>query len=246
MSPVAHTYNPSEGSPEARVLDLLHRNPEEDYTSADLALKFQVAAVKWGPLLAAPLAQGLVARSPPEGPGAAHARPAAVSLWQVQLQRPCGVVVEHAETRHHPTALRVMRTFIRRCWGRRDSLVLVHRDGREISYAQMRGDGYQGPPWGEVLAGGEPTAGAAVVKNARRRVNRARNFPANTCAASRHLHLMADQLARGKPYAMLAEEPQECAMTMLAVVEALWKTRTELARVNCRIEQRPTALTKHE
>lgn len=154
--------------------------------------------------------------------------------YVIQLQRPYGVVIEHAQTHHHPTALRVMRSAIRRCYGRRDSLVLVYRDGREVTYAQMRGDVYQGPPCGEVLAGGEPTAGAAVVKNARRRVNRARRFPENTCAASRHLHLMADQLARGKPYPKLAEEPQECAMTMLAVVEALWKARTELARVNVR------------
>lgn len=51
--------------------------------------------------------------------------------------------------------------------------------------------------------------------NTRRRVNRARNFPANTCAASRHLHLMANQLAAGQPYPMLQEEPAHCAMTML-------------------------------
>lgn len=72
---------------------------------------------------------------------------------------------------------------------------------------------------------------AAILRNTRRRVNRARNFPENTCAASRHLHLMADQVASGKPYPMLAEEPQHCAMTMLAVLESLWKARTELARL---------------
>ena len=72
---------------------------------------------------------------------------------------------------------------------------------------------------------------AAILRNTRRRVNRARNFPENTCAASRHLHLMADQLASGKPYPMLQEEPAHCAMTMLAVLEALWKARTKLARL---------------
>lgn len=72
---------------------------------------------------------------------------------------------------------------------------------------------------------------AAILRNTRRRVNRARNFPANTCAASRHLHLMACQLAAGKPYPMLQEEPAHCAMTMLAVLESLWKARTEVARL---------------
>lgn len=71
----------------------------------------------------------------------------------------------------------------------------------------------------------------AILRNLRRRANRARNFPENTCAASRHLHLMADRLASGKPYPMLAEEPQHCAMTMLAVLESLWKARTEMARL---------------
>lgn len=30
---------------------------------------------------------------------------------------------------------------------------------------------------------------------------------------------------------MLDEEPQHCASTMLAVLEALWEARTELARL---------------
>jgi hypothetical protein len=71
---------------------------------------------------------------------------------------------------------------------------------------------------------------AAILKNVRRRVNRARDFPDNTCSASRHLHLMATTLAAGKPYPMLQDEPAHCAMTMLAVLESLWKARTELAR----------------
>lgn len=71
----------------------------------------------------------------------------------------------------------------------------------------------------------------AILRNTQRRVNRARNFPENTCAASRHLHQMATQLAAGKPYPMLAEEPQHCAITMLAVIESLWKTRMELGRL---------------
>jgi len=70
----------------------------------------------------------------------------------------------------------------------------------------------------------------ARLKNLRRRVNRARNFPENTCSASRHLHMIAEQMAAGKPYPMLQEEPEHCAETMLAVLESLWKARTEIAK----------------
>lgn len=69
----------------------------------------------------------------------------------------------------------------------------------------------------------------------RRRVNRARDFPRNTCPASRHLHLMAEHLATGKAYPMLQEEPEHCAETMLSVLESLWKLRT----------RHPDALEKH-
>ena len=65
----------------------------------------------------------------------------------------------------------------------------------------------------------------------KRRASRARRFPQNTCPASRHLHLMAQQLAAGKPYPMLTDEPQHCAETMLSVLESLWKARTELAKL---------------
>ena len=69
------------------------------------------------------------------------------------------------------------------------------------------------------------------LQNLRRRVNRARNFPDNTCPASRHLHLIAEALAGGRPYPMLQDEPEHCAGTMLAVLEALWKARTKFARL---------------
>lgn len=71
----------------------------------------------------------------------------------------------------------------------------------------------------------------ARLKNLRRRVNRARNFPENTCGASRHLHLIAERMAAGKQYPMLQEEPAHCAETMLSVLESLWKARTELERL---------------
>lgn len=73
------------------------------------------------------------------------------------------------------------------------------------------------------------------IPNLRRRVSRARSFPHNTCPASRHLHLMALGLLRKSGYPMLQEEPEHCAQTMLAVLESLWKARTELARLKAKL-----------
>lgn len=74
---------------------------------------------------------------------------------------------------------------------------------------------------------GEVRDDPKLLTNLRRRVNRARNFPTNTCAASRHVHLMAEALAVGKPYPMLTEEPEHCAESLLAVLESLWKLRSQ-------------------
>jgi hypothetical protein len=65
----------------------------------------------------------------------------------------------------------------------------------------------------------------------RRRVNRARRFMVNTCPASRHLHTIASEMAAGRIYPMLDEEPVHCAKSMLSVLESLWKARLELIRL---------------
>lgn len=72
------------------------------------------------------------------------------------------------------------------------------------------------------------------IHNMRRRINRARKFPDNTCPSSRHLHIIADQLGSGKPYPMLTEEPEHCAQSMYAVLEALFKARTELQKLKAK------------
>ncbi len=54
-------FHPEPGSPTARVLDLMARNPEDGYSNSDLALKFQVKSAVWPPLLAKAKAMGLVA-----------------------------------------------------------------------------------------------------------------------------------------------------------------------------------------
>lgn len=68
----------------------------------------------------------------------------------------------------------------------------------------------------------------ARMRNLKRRVERARRFPANTCPASRHVHCMAMQLARGWT---LQDEPDHAAESMLSVLESLWKARSELAKL---------------
>lgn len=65
----------------------------------------------------------------------------------------------------------------------------------------------------------------------RRRANTARQFPTNTCPASRHLHEMADALARGEEYDMFVSEPKHCAETILSVLISLWDARTEIAKL---------------
>ena len=58
----ATDYTPEPGSPADRVLDLLARNPQEEYSSSDLALKFQVPKAKWDILLVEAVAKGLIHR----------------------------------------------------------------------------------------------------------------------------------------------------------------------------------------
>ncbi len=71
---------------------------------------------------------------------------------------------------------------------------------------------------------------ANKLPNLRRRVNRARTSEV-TCPASRHVHDMAEQLlSLGRP-TMIGFEPEDCAASMLAVLESLWKLRAELKRL---------------
>jgi hypothetical protein len=68
-----------------------------------------------------------------------------------------------------------------------------------------------------------------VKRTARREVKRAdkaRNFPQNTCSASRHVFMMAEALSKGQKYHMLDEEPEHCAASLASVVSSLWELRT--------------------
>ena len=63
------------------------------------------------------------------------------------------------------------------------------------------------------------------------RMNNARDFPANTCGASRHAAMIAEALCKQEDYPMLAEEPEHCGGSIAATVAALWECRAKLARV---------------
>ena len=63
-----------------------------------------------------------------------------------------------------------------------------------------------------------------------KRMNDARDFPANTCGASRHAAMIAEALCSGEDYPMLAEEPDYCGGSIAATVAALWECRTKLAQ----------------
>jgi hypothetical protein len=78
---------------------------------------------------------------------------------------------------------------------------------------------------------------AAQLRAQRRRTNRARRFPANTCPASRHVHMIADALASGHRYAEIDEDPKHCGASMLSVLESLWKARTQIARLEAQRER---------
>jgi hypothetical protein len=64
------------------------------------------------------------------------------------------------------------------------------------------------------------------IQRLRSELKKLRNFPANTTPVSRHLETMADCLANGEGYAMFAQDPEHCAMTMYAVLIDLYKHKT--------------------
>lgn len=60
------------------------------------------------------------------------------------------------------------------------------------------------------------------------RADAARDFPNNTCAASRWVQEMGESLVKGEPYPQLAEEPARCGEAMLSVVASLYEARAAL------------------
>lgn len=61
-----------------------------------------------------------------------------------------------------------------------------------------------------------------------RGADEARQFPDNTCPASRHAQMIGEALVKGEAFPQLSEEPEHCGQSILATVEALYKARTAL------------------
>ncbi len=77
----------------------------------------------------------------------------------------------------------------------------------------------------------------ADAKKAVKAMNAARNFPEGTCPASRHVARMAETLAKGKPYHMLTEDPEHCAISLASTVTSLWEARAELAALRAKMAE---------
>lgn len=58
--------------------------------------------------------------------------------------------------------------------------------------------------------------------------DKARDFPRNTCGASRHLHMMAEDLIVNGRYTMFDSDPAHCAESILAVLQSVWTERRAL------------------
>jgi hypothetical protein len=52
-----------------------------------------------------------------------------------------------------------------------------------------------------------------------------------TCPASRHVQMMAEYIGARKGYAMLSEEPEHCAESMLSVVASLYEARARISQL---------------
>ena len=55
-----------------------------------------------------------------------------------------------------------------------------------------------------------------------------RQFPDNTCPASRHTQMIAESLFQTGEYAMLQDEPEHCAGSIASVVDSLYQARSFL------------------
>lgn len=55
--------------------------------------------------------------------------------------------------------------------------------------------------------------------------------PHVTCPASRHVSMIAEDLARFGSHTPVVSHPRNCASSMAATVQALWDARAELTRL---------------
>lgn len=73
-------------------------------------------------------------------------------------------------------------------------------------------------------------------KAALKAMRKARDFPGNTCAASRHAALIAEHLIKQGQMHMLTDEPGHCGESIAHTVAALWRARARLERLRARVQ----------
>lgn len=64
------------------------------------------------------------------------------------------------------------------------------------------------------------------------RARKARNFPVNTCPASRITEALGHALMKGQPYPLLEEDPKELGVCLISTAASLYEARTEIERLN--------------
>lgn len=72
-------------------------------------------------------------------------------------------------------------------------------------------------------------------RNEKRRTDKARKADGETivtCPASRHAQIIAEHVGARKPYPMLQEEPEHCAMSILSAVGSLYEARLQVERLS--------------
>lgn len=67
------------------------------------------------------------------------------------------------------------------------------------------------------------------------RIEAVRRFPQHTTPASRHTEMIAEHLAASKQYAMLTEEPEHCAGSLLATVLSLYEAKIEIEHLRAQL-----------
>lgn len=60
------------------------------------------------------------------------------------------------------------------------------------------------------------------------KMQESRDFPDNTCPASRHAQMIAESLFQTGEYPMLQDEPEHCAGSIASTVSSLYQARTFL------------------
>jgi hypothetical protein len=64
-----------------------------------------------------------------------------------------------------------------------------------------------------------------------KRTKQARNFPFNTCPASRHAQLAAESLMRRRVYSQFFDEPVHIGASIMSTVGRLYEARTRIAEL---------------